>query len=764
VKRSTPSGLNQRANPARRLRQRYLLSFALLAVFVVAGTLTMRMLVGAMAADAPAINAAGRQRMFSQRLAKDALRVRYATSREALEQCVPQLRETLVAWTQGHERVQRQVSGPLRVFSDPGVRDALARVDPLYHSIHEAGRELLASLDASTTSVWDRASVADAVERILEQEPSYLTEMDRMVALYEEKALARVARLQRAGLLFTLSSLLVLTLAALFVLEPAARVIRRQFLDAHRWVREARAAEARADESNARLSSSEARYRALAENANDLIIEIDRALNLLYVSPSHREVLGMEEATFLGRDTLQFPHPNDRGAVATAFSRLFESRLPVEFLARLRHRDGSWRFIEVRARPYETSEGELHAVAVGRDVTERRRHEEEQARFEEQLRQKQKLEGLGILASGVAHDFNNLLTSVLGNAQLVLMALPDRAPERECLQRVLTAGKRAAELTHQLSTYAGGGKPTFQAVDLCKLVEEMADLLRVSVSKKVALRSALPGNLPTIEGDRTQLSQMLMNLILNASESIGEREGTVRLEAGSLHVDEAFRADAVLGQELREREHVFVRVSDDGPGMDAETQRSIFDPFYTTKFVGRGLGLAVVLGIVRSHRGAIRVQSATGRGTSFTIVFPSASHHTVPQTPALEPRPRSPTGETILVVDDEPEVREVATRMLEWLGFRVRTACDGVDAVEAFRAQADEIDAVLLDLAMPRMSGDEALDEIRRLRPDACVVLMTGYDATQQQGQTREAAPFLRKPFDAQELAEILDRLLSGNR
>jgi PAS domain S-box-containing protein len=371
--------------------------------------------------------------------------------------------------------------------------------------------------------------------------------MDRMVALYEEKALARVAWLQRAELLFSMSGLLVLAVAALFVLEPAVRLIRRQFLDANRLLREARVAQARADGSNARLRSSEERYRALTEHANDMIIEIDSALRLLYVSPSHQEVLGKEKERFLGRNALDFPHPEDRDAVARAFSHLFESRGPVEFLTRLPHRDESWRFIEVRARPYETSEGKLRAVAVGRDVTARRRQEEERARFEEQLRQKQKLEGLGILASGVAHDFNNLLTSLLGNAQLVFLELPDGAPARVRLQRVLAAGKRAAELTQQLSTYAGGGAPAFQPVDLCKLVEEMADLLQVSISKKIGLYSELPGDLPAIEGDPTQLRQVLMNLILNASEAIGNREGTVRVEAGSLYVDEVFRAEAVLG-------------------------------------------------------------------------------------------------------------------------------------------------------------------------------------------------------------------------
>jgi PAS domain S-box-containing protein len=761
MERPTPSGLNEPSNPARRLRQRYLLSFAALAVFVVAGTLTMRMLVGAMEADAPAINAAGRQRMFSQRLAKDALRVRYATSRETLQQCVAQLRETLAAWAKGHERLGREVRGPISVFSDPAVRDALARIDPLYHAIHEAGRQLLEPPEASLATVRDRRAVEGAVDRILEQEPSYLTEMDRMVALYEQKALARVAWLQRAELLISLSGLLVLAVAALFVLEPAVRVIRRQFLDAHRLVREARVARARAEESNAQLRSSEARYRALADNANDMIIEIGSTLRLLYVSPRQEEVLGLEKERLLGRNALDFPHPDDRDAVATAFSHLFESRKPVEFLTRLPHRDGSWRFIEVRARPYETSEGELRAVAVGRDVTDRRRQEEEQTRVEEQLRQKQKLEGLGILASGVAHDFNNLLTSLLGNAQLALLELPDGAPARVHLQRVLAAGKRAAELTQQLSTYAGGGAPAFQPVDICKLVEEMADLLQVSISKKSRLRSELPGNLPAIEGDPIQLRQVIMNLILNATEAIGNREGTIRLEAGLLHVDEAFRAEAVLGKELGEDEHVFVRVSDDGPGMDAETQDRIFDPFYTTKFVGRGLGLAVALGILRSHRGAIRVESATGRGTTLTIVFPSAPHCEISEALELAPRRHLRTSGTILVVDDEPDVREVATKMLEWLGFRVLTAHDGLDAVEAFRVHADEIDAVLLDLAMPRMSGEEALDEIHRLRPNARVVLMTGHDAMQQQAQIREAALCLRKPFNAQELGESLDRVLS---
>ncbi len=730
------------ANPARRLRHRYLFALALVAVLILAAAAVMRTPAAALEGDAPTLNLAGRQRMLSQRVAKDALTLRHAPELRARRQAVAELRESVEAWKNAHEALRfgdpaRGIPAPQGAWLEAAFED----LQPDFQVIRDAALQLLARPEAVTAP--DSAHLDLQVARILAHEPAYLERMDAIVSRYEQLALERVIRLERIGLLFLLASVLVLVVVGLAVLEPAVRLIRRQL---------------RA------LRRSETRHRALTENANDLIIEIDQERRLLYVSPSHRDVLGLDSERFLGRDCAGFPHPEDRAVVTSELAQLFSTRTPVEFVTRLRHRNGSWRHVEARARCYETAEGEARAVVVARDVTERQRAEEFRRRLEEQLRETQKLESLGLLAGGVAHDFNNLLTAVLGNAQLAMLDLPDGAPARARLERVLAAGKRAAELTGQLFTYAGRGTPALRVLDLAKLVEEMADLLRVSISRKLSLELELAADLPCVEGDPTQLRQLVMNLILNASEAVGDRVGAVRLETGALSVDDAFREVAHLGETLAGGEHVYLRVSDDGPGMDEETRRRIFDPFYSTKFVGRGLGLAVVLGIVRSHRGAIHVASQAGCGTSFTVVFPPSAHE-ASSTPAPQPAQAVVTGGTVLVVDDERDVREVATLMLERLGYRVLTAQDGRDGVQVFRSRAHEIDAVLLDLTMPRMSGDEALAEMRCTRPDLPVVLMTGYDATFQGARARAAtlAPYLRKPFSTDELGTALAEVLEGS-
>jgi CheY-like chemotaxis protein len=373
----------------------------------------------------------------------------------------------------------------------------------------------------------------------------------------------------------------------------------------------------------------------------------------------------------------------------------------------------------------------------------------------------QKLESLGVLAGGIAHDFNNLLVGMLGNASLALLDTPLASPARGPVEDIERAAQRAAELTRQLLAYSGKGRFVIEPIDVSRLVEEMTSLLRAALSKKAELILELPTALPAIEADATQLRQVVMNLLTNASDAIGEAVGTIAIRTGVQQVEATYRATLLNGEAITDGAYVFVDVADTGAGMDGATIARIFDPFFTTKFTGRGLGLAATLGIVRGHRGAIKVYSEPGRGTTFRLLFPASREHPVEAAPPA-PTAELPRGTTVLVVDDEAAVRAVARAMLERRGFRVLLAEDGEQAVSQFAGAAGTIDIVLLDLTMPRLDGEQTFRALRTIAPNVRVVLMSGYN---QQDVTNQfvgkgLAGFIQKPFRASELYEAIARVV----
>jgi signal transduction histidine kinase/CheY-like chemotaxis protein/predicted hydrocarbon binding protein len=399
-----------------------------------------------------------------------------------------------------------------------------------------------------------------------------------------------------------------------------------------------------------------------------------------------------------------------------------------------------------------------------KEIIERELAEEERRKVQVKLLHAQKLESLGVLSGGVAHDFNNLLVGILGNAGLAMQALPPDSAAREILRDIETAATRAAELTHQLLAYAGKGPFNVQPVDLSRLVEEMGNLLSSAVSKNAKLVYRLESGLPTVEADGTQIRQVVMNLITNASEAIGNSAGTISVTTGQVDADRNELGDSQLGAQLPEGRYVFFEVTDDGHGMHPATQARIFDPFFTTKFTGRGLGLAAVLGIVRAHRGAIRVISAPGKGTTMRVLLPGAD--AAAAAPAKSPgRVEPAAGATrtgrVLVVDDEETVRTVARRVLESRGFPVRTADGGVSAIQMVREDPQAVDIVLLDMTMPDMSGAVTLDELLRIRPDLPVVLSSGYSQSDAMpARMPAAAGFIQKPYRPNDLVEAIRKAL----
>jgi PAS domain S-box-containing protein len=396
-----------------------------------------------------------------------------------------------------------------------------------------------------------------------------------------------------------------------------------------------------------------------------------------------------------------------------------------------------------------------------RDITERTRAEEERRKLELKIQQVQKLESLGVLAGGIAHDFNNLLVGMLGHAGLALMDLPPDSPARDRIQQIELCAMRAAELTNQMLAYSGKGRFVVQPTDLSAVVREMTNLLQTAISKSARLELQMAEQLPAVAADGTQLRQVVMNLITNASDAIGSNPGRIAVTTGVMHAHREYLAEAYVASSAEPGDYVYIEVRDTGCGMDAETRDRIFEPFFTTKFTGRGLGLAAVLGIVRGHQGAVRIDSVPGQGTTFRILFPSCE---APATRAAAPPPRlgARTQARILVVDDEPSVRTIARETLTRAGFTVVTASDGEEALKHFRSDGTAIDAVLLDMTMPGLNGIETLRAIHAIVRGLPIVLTSGYseqEATDRCGK-EAVAGFIQKPFAPSALvAKINDAL-----
>jgi CheY-like chemotaxis protein len=364
---------------------------------------------------------------------------------------------------------------------------------------------------------------------------------------------------------------------------------------------------------------------------------------------------------------------------------------------------------------------------------------------------------MGLLAGGIAHDFNNLLMGVLGNADLALTMLSPENPAHDFVRTILDTGKKLADLTNQMLAFSGKGRFVVQPMDLNRIVRNLGDLLGMAVPKGVEIRYDLDPDLPRVEADASQLRQLVLNLVTNAGEAIGKLEGSIAVATGTVHASREFFRQTRLGKSLPEGEYVSFEVTDTGAGIEPDAMKKIFDPFFSTKFSGRGLGLAAVHGIVRSHNGAIRLESEPGQGSTFQVLFPPAARP-ASSTPVARKRGVFKGKGTVLVVDDEESVRSVAEKMLRNLGFDVLTAVDGVEGLETLRAHEPSITGVLLDLTMPRMDGKEAFVRIREILPDLPVLLMSGYN--QQEVQARFAgaglAGFLQKPFTLASLREIL--------
>ena len=506
-----------------------------------------------------------------------------------------------------------------------------------------------------------------------------------------------------------------------------------------------------------------ARLRAAIEASDEPIVLLDADCRVVFANEAAAALYGMPRGELPGRHiaVLRGGRPDDplyREIYGTV-SRGGSWRGEVV----IRRPDGETRLVARRVTPMMDGRGRLaHQILIDRDITEERRQQEK-------LEHMQRLESLGVLAGGIAHDFNNLLAAILGQAALARREAAPGSRLAERLEAIIEGSERGAELCRQLLAYAGQTPRARRPVDLNEIVRGMQRLFDVSIPKRVVLRLELADNLPPVLADPAQMHQIVMNLVMNAAEAIGDASGAVTVATGMMQADERYlRAAFVPAEEdVRPGRFVCLEISDTGRGMDEATMRRIFEPFFTTKFTGRGLGMSAVLGIVRTHGGAIKVYSEPGRGTTFKVLLPPAPREAeAPDAPAEIPAGDVRGEGIVLVVDDEESVREVARMILEEHGWQTLGAADGEEAVRLLAEHRDEVVGVLLDLTMPRMDGVHAFSELRRIRPDLPILVTSGYNeqAATTRLSGRSAAGFLQKPYRPEELVRMAARHFGGRR
>lgn len=515
----------------------------------------------------------------------------------------------------------------------------------------------------------------------------------------------------------------------------------------------------------AALQESEEKYRLLVENSIEGI-GIAKANEVIFANATLLSMLGYETVEELTQvPLLEHVVPEYRDAAGKQLSELAAGHAvaPLSEYDVFR-KDGTRKTVQTCSANI-TIGGEPLIQITLHDVTELKQAEADRRNLEAQVQHRQKLESLGVLTGGIAHDFNNILHLILGNLHHAQKALPVDSPARPFISNIEKSANRAAALTHQMLAYSGKGSVSLEVLDLGETVDEMVHLIRSSVPKKVELKMDLARDLPPIEADSAQIQQVVLNLVLNASEAVDEeRGGTVTVSTRALHCDGACLENGRGLFDAEEGDYVCLQVSDTGCGMSEETQARLFDPFFTTKFTGRGLGMSAVLGIVRAHEGTILVESAPEAGTTVRVLIPAAAGPLPTAAERAAEHIMAPRGDgrTILFVDDEPDMLDLGGFTLEQMGYTVLTAADGYQAVEVFKARPGDIDCVILDLSMPRMDGVETLAALRRIDPRVRAILASGY--AEQELQARfadlDVGCFMEKPYNYATLAAALGKAL----
>ncbi len=505
------------------------------------------------------------------------------------------------------------------------------------------------------------------------------------------------------------------------------------------------------------LRSSEQRMRAILETIPDAVFRLTRTGTYIDVKPAKNFVLPTAFADLPGKHITEVLPPD----VATLLQQTMEQAFATgqEQLCEYQLLDETKEIIQnFEARALPTGVAEIQLIV--RDITVDKQQEQS-------ARQAQKLESLGVLAGGIAHDFNNLLTGMLGQASLAKMKVTKGLPPAENIDKVILSAERAADLTRQLLAYAGKGKFQIAALNLNRLIRDTIGLMQAVLPGAAALQLNLDEQLPLIEADRGQIQQVVMNLFINAVEALGEDGGSIRITTRFQPITSVNTAQGYIVGNLPAGLYVMLQVADSGMGMDHAVLSRIFDPFFSTKPQGHGLGLSATLGIIRTHQGGLQVQSQPGRGTEFTVLFPAldsapvAEHeHVAVTATGREDR------HTVLIIDDEAAIREAASDILSGHGFAIMTADSGPAGIEQFRRLQDKVGVVLLDMKMPGMNGKQTYQILHQIDPNLKVILTSGYSETEVNTQlgNYQALSFLPKPYSAEQLTyHVQQVLLAGN-
>ncbi len=571
--------------------------------------------------------------------------------------------------------------------------------------------------------------------------------------------LAFDARAPVEGLLAPSTALVaaVLGIAVSFLVWRATGEARRMTRKAEALEKEARRI---STEASSHIEASKSHFRHLTEIIPQVILEADLGGECVFVSRRWVEMTGMKRSLAKGRGWLQAVHRDDRSRVDQEWcSGIEEQRaFEVEFRLESRAPEPTWVSLQAvpRSKPHDE---EITYIGTLDDITERRNAEEERRRLEERSRRAQKLESLGVMAGGIAHDFNNLLVGIMGSVELLGDRLSDDADGLHLLGVIQRSAHRAGDLASQMLAYAGKGVRLRQPLDLSEVADDVVTLLRDTSTDLPRVETDLARDLPPIQADTTQMRQVIQNLIQNAVEASADSDSARILVSTGVEVpDEQQLSDTYLDGPLPSGDHVFLEVADQGVGIGPEDMERVFDPFFSTKFTGRGLGLAVVLGAVHANDGVIRVDSEQGSGTTVRVWFPGTEQAEQEPTPSeAVAEPTRGTGH-VLVIDDDGVTRDTVVRILARAGYDPLAAGSGAEGIEVFRSRSSEIRAVLLDMTMPDLCGDVVLRKLREIERETPVLILSGHAEKEvmRSFQGGELAGFIAKPFRREVLLRML--------
>lgn len=499
------------------------------------------------------------------------------------------------------------------------------------------------------------------------------------------------------------------------------------------------------------------KIKKVIEQADEAIIITDVAGIVEYVNPAFERLSGYSKEESIG----QPPSIIKSGKQSDKFYKQLWSNILsgqtyyADFINR--RKDGELYTVAQTIFPFFNESGEIEGFAgLQRDITQSKK-------IADKLQHADRVESLGVLAGGIAHDFNNILTSIMGNASLAKMQVESSHPVFEHLDSIESASLSAADLCRQMLAYSGKGQFVIRAINISRKIEKMGQLINISVSKIITLKYQLTDELPLIEADVAQVQQVILNLLTNASEAIGEESGIISVSTGIMEASNEYLKSSYCEPNIQAGRFVFLEVSDTGCGMTAEVQKKIFDSFFTTKFTGRGLGMSAMLGIINAHKGAMRIYSKPNSGTTIRVLFPVAEKQ---QTDSLQKELNIETQNhgTILLIDDENNVREITAAMLEQMGADVIKAVGGENGIHLYQQYQHDIDLVLLDLTMPDMNGHDCFRELQRINPNVKVIITSGYSEQESMQRFDGKYPngFIQKPFTPEQLIKTFSKVISS--